>query len=161
MSIRDKIKEPEELATILQRHKANGERVVTTNGCFDIIHVGHTRYLTFARSQGDVLAVALNTDRSVREIKGSPRPLLRLDERVRIVASLWMVDYVTWFDETDPCELLAMLKPDIHVKGGNYTIDQIIERHIVEDNGGKIVLTPNIPGNSTTNIISRVVERFS
>lgn len=161
MSTEHKIQEAEELSGIIEHHKRDGEVVVTTNGCFDIIHVGHTRYLKYARSQGDLLVLAMNTDESIQRIKGPNRPLLKLEERMRIMAAFWMVDYVTWFDESDPCSVLSILKPDIHVKGGNYEMSQIIERDVVVKHGGKVVLSPLIPGNSTTHIIQRVIQLFS
>ena len=161
MSTEYKIQKTEDLVHIIERHKRDGKVVVTTNGCFDIIHVGHTRYLEYARSQGDLLVLAMNTDESVQWIKGPNRPLLKLAERMRIMAAFWMVDYVTWFDETDPCSILSILKPDIHVKGGNYEMNQIIERDVVVKHGGRVVLSPVIPGNSTTNIIQRVIQQFS
>ena len=113
-----------ELATVLQQLKSEGNVIVTTNGCFDVLHLGHLRYLQAARQLGDLLVVAINSDASVRELKGENRPLIPEDERAEMLAGLECVDYVVIFPELTPIELLSELKPDIHVKGGDYKLEQ-------------------------------------
>ncbi len=156
-----KIKAPAELAEIIEREKTSGKKVVFTNGCFDIMHVGHTRYLKYARARGDMLVVALNTDESVRRLKGPTRPLLRLDERLRIMAAFWMVDYVTYFDEPDPWQIINTLKPNVLVKGGDYKIDEIIGRDVVWAEGGEVIAAPHFEGASTSEIINSVILNFA
>ena len=149
-----------QLAEILQTSRAVGKVVVTTNGCFDVLHVGHLRYLQAARMLGDLLVVGVNSDASVQALKGENRPLVSATERAEMLAGLACVDYVTIFLESNPIALLSQLKPDIHVKGGDYTIDQLPEKKVVEENGGKIVLGLNVPGKSTTDIIQIICERY-
>ena len=149
-----------ELATVLQQLKSEGNVVVTTNGCFDVLHLGHLRYLQAARQLGDLLVVAINSDASVRELKGENRPLIPEDERAEMLAGLECVDYVVIFPELTPIELLSELKPNIHVKGGDYKLEQLVEREIVEANGGKIIVGLNVPGKSTTNLIDVICERY-
>lgn len=159
--VADKIKSQDKLAEIIQSEQSKGKKVVFTNGCFDLIHVGHTRYLKTARSKGDLLVVALNSDESIRKLKGDKRPILPLNERLRILASFWMVDYVTWFDELDPWNCINKLRPNVLVKGGNYKIDEIVGRDIVWSIGGEVIATPLFPGKSTSDIIKTIVERYS
>ena len=161
MKVKDKIKTQDELVEILQKEKAAGKKVVFTNGCFDIVHVGHTRYLKLAREKGDLLVVALNTDESARQLKGEERPLLPLDERLRIIASFWMVNYVTWFDELDPWNVIKKLRPDVLIKGGDYQIDEIVGRDILWKTGGEVIVVPLFQGNSTSRVLQRVIDRFS
>ncbi len=149
-----------QLAEILQGARNEGKVVVTTNGCFDVLHVGHLRYLQAARTLGDLLVVGVNSDASVRALKGENRPLVSAAERAEMLAGLACVDYVTIFLELNPIALLSQLKPNIHVKGGDYTIDQLPERKVVEANEGKIVLGLNVPGKSTTDIIQIICERY-
>lgn len=149
-----------QLAEILQGSRAEGKVVVTTNGCFDVLHVGHLRYLQAARALGDLLVVGVNSDASVRVLKGENRPLVSAAERAEMLAGLACVDYVTIFSELNPIALLSQLKPNIHVKGGDYTIDQLPERKVVEANEGKIVLGLNVPGKSTTDIIQIICEKY-
>ena len=149
-----------ELASILQQEKANGNIVVTTNGCFDVLHLGHLRYLQAARQLGDLLVVAVNSDSSVRQLKGENRPLVPEAERAEMLAGLGCVDYVVIFPELTPIDLLSELKPNIHVKGGDYKLEQLIERDVVEANGGKVVVGLNVPGESTTNLIQVICERY-
>ena len=149
-----------QLAEILQSSRNEGKIVVTTNGCFDVLHVGHLRYLQAARALGDLLVVGVNSDASVRALKGENRPLVSAAERTEMLAGLACVDYVTIFSESNPIALLSQLKPNIHVKGGDYTIDQLPEREVVEANDGKIVLGLNVPGKSTTDIIEIICERY-
>jgi rfaE bifunctional protein nucleotidyltransferase chain/domain len=122
--------------------------------------VGHLRYLQSARTLGDLLVVGVNSDASVRALKGENRPLVSATERAEMLAGLACVDYVTTFSESNPIALLSQLKPNIHVKGGDYTIDQLPERKVVEENDGKIVLGLNVPGKSTTDIIQVICEIY-
>ncbi|MBM3215559.1 D-glycero-beta-D-manno-heptose 1-phosphate adenylyltransferase [Candidatus Poribacteria bacterium] len=149
-----------ELAVELARAKQDGRRVVTTNGVFDLLHVGHVRYLQQARALGDLLVVGVNSDASVQRIKGPLRPIVPESERAEMLDALACVDYVTIFGEDTPCELLDALRPDIHVKGGDYTLDRVIERQTVEKNGGRVVVGIRIEAHSTTDIISEVRRRF-
>lgn len=155
-----KIHNRSELAAILQQAKADGDVVVTTNGCFDVLHLGHLRYLQAARQLGDLLVVAINSDSSVRQLKGENRPLVPEEERAEMLAGLECVDYVVIFPEATPIDLLSELKPNIHVKGGDYKLEQLIERDVVEANGGKVIVGLNVPGKSTTNLIEVICERY-
>jgi len=136
--------------------KQAGKQLVFTNGCFDLIHAGHVRYLAQARALGDVLVVALNSDRSVRALKGEGRPILSEQERAEVIAALEAVDYVIVFDEETPRELIAALLPDVLVKGGDWPLDQIVGRDEVEAAGGKVLSLPYVEGSSTTEIIERI-----
>ncbi len=156
----EKIHSRQALASKLQQLKTDGKVVVTTNGCFDVLHLGHLRYLQAARQQGDLLVVAINSDSSVRELKGENRPLVPEAERAEMLAGLECVDYVVTFPELTPVELLSDLKPNIHVKGGDYTLEQLVEKDVVENNGGKVVVGLNVPGKSTTNLIDVICERY-
>ncbi|RKY02827.1 D-glycero-beta-D-manno-heptose 1-phosphate adenylyltransferase, partial [Candidatus Poribacteria bacterium] len=121
------------LVEIVERERRAGKRIVTTNGCFDLLHVGHVRYLYEAKRLGDVLIVAINSDESVRRIKGPLRPIIPQEERAEMVAALEPVDYVTIFDEDTPIPLIKAIRPDFHVKGGDYKLDEMIEREAVEE----------------------------
>jgi len=156
-----KIQTREKLSKIVRHAQKEGKKVVTTNGCFDVLHVGHVRYLQGARSLGDMLVVAVNSDTSVRALKGELRPLVPEDERAEMLAALECVDYVTIFSELDPIALLLELKPDIHVKGGDYKLEQLIEREAVESYGGKVVVGFNVPGKSTTDLIKTITATFT
>jgi len=138
------------------RMKLAGKLLVFTNGCFDLIHAGHVRYLTQARALGDALVVALNSDRSVRALKGEGRPILNEQERAEVIAALEAVDYVIVFDEETPRELIAALSPDVLVKGGDWPLNQIVGRDEVEAAGGKVLSLPYVEGSSTTDIIERI-----
>jgi len=155
-----KIQTRETLTQIIAQEKDKEKTIVTTNGCFDLIHVGHLRYLQAAKKLGDLLVVGINSDSSVRKLKGEKRPLIPENERAEMLAGLNCVDYVVIFPELEPISLLSELKPDIHVKGGDYTIEQVIERKVVEENGGKVIVGLNIAGKSTTNIIQTILDRF-
>jgi D-beta-D-heptose 7-phosphate kinase/D-beta-D-heptose 1-phosphate adenosyltransferase len=139
-----------------KRLRDAGQKLVFTNGVFDILHVGHVRYLAQARALGDALVVAVNSDRSVRELKGADRPLTNENERAEILAALGAVDYVTIFDDISPRSLIAQLLPDVLVKGGDYALDQIHGREEVEAAGGRVVSLPFVDGASTTEIIDRI-----
>ena len=138
--------------------RAEGRRLVFTNGCFDLLHVGHVRYLAGARALGDALLVAINSDRSVRALKGAGRPVLPEGERAEILAALASVDFVTVFGEESPRALIARLLPDVLVKGGDYSIEEIHGREEVEAAGGRVLSLPFVEGASTTSIIERVRE---
>lgn len=134
--------------------------LVFSNGCFDLLHLGHVRYLRQARELGDALAIGLNSDTSIHTIKGDDRPILPQEERAEILAALEFVDYVVIFNEPTAERLVAILKPDIYVKGGDYTLDELPEAKIVEGYGGKVILLPLIPGQSTTRIIERIRSSY-
>jgi D-beta-D-heptose 7-phosphate kinase/D-beta-D-heptose 1-phosphate adenosyltransferase len=153
-----KILSLDQLRTERERQRRLGRRVVFTNGCFDLIHPGHIKYLQEARRLGDALIVALNSDRSVRELKGEKRPILYQNERAEVMAALGCVDYVTIFDEPTPREIIAALLPDVLVKGGDWGIDQIVGRDEVEAAGGEVLSLPFIEGCSTTDLIERIVR---
>ncbi|KAF0132877.1 MAG: D-beta-D-heptose 7-phosphate kinase / D-beta-D-heptose 1-phosphate adenosyltransferase [Candidatus Saganbacteria bacterium] len=154
-----KIKTRKELTPIIQRHKAKNAKIVFTNGCFDILHLGHVRYLKEAKKLGNLLIVGLNSDSSVKKLKGNERPYVSELERAEILASLECVDYVSIFPETKPDNLIKLVKPNIHVKGGDYTIDELPERRLVEQLGGKVVVIPPIKGRSTSSLIDRILKR--
>jgi D-glycero-beta-D-manno-heptose 1-phosphate adenylyltransferase len=145
-----------ELRRERERLRAGGRRLVFTNGCFDILHVGHVRYLAQARALGDALVVAVNSDRSVRELKGAGRPVMSEAERAELLAALESVDYVTVFDDESPRRLIAEVLPDVLVKGGDYQLDEIHGREEVEAAGGRVLSLPFIEGASTSSIIERV-----
>lgn len=151
-----KVFSPQEIIDERRRLRAAGKKLVFTNGVFDILHVGHVRYLAQARALGDLLLVAVNSDRSVRELKGPDRPLTNETDRAEILAALAAVDYVTIFDDISPRSLIAQLLPDILVKGGDYRLDQIHGREEVEAAGGRVASLPFVEGSSTTEIIDRI-----
>ncbi len=155
-----KILNRDALINIVREEQRRGKAVVTTNGCFDILHVGHVRYLQAARELGDILILALNSDDSVQRLKGPKRPVVPEDERAEMLAALTCVDYVTIFHEDTPIPLLELIRPDIHVKGGNYKLEQIPERHVVEAYGGRMVIGLNAPGKSTTDLVKRVLDIY-
>ncbi len=143
-------------ATWRKEQKGAGRIVVFTNGCFDLLHAGHVHYLAWARAQGDALIVGLNSDDSVRSLKGPERPISTFDDRAAVLAGLRSVDVVVGFEERTPEVLLDRLAPDIHVKSAQYRIDELPERYVVESHGGRIVLAPHEAGKSTTDIVARV-----
>ncbi|HEY6045316.1 MAG TPA: D-glycero-beta-D-manno-heptose 1-phosphate adenylyltransferase [Pyrinomonadaceae bacterium] len=151
-----KILTRDELLSERARLRAAGKSLVFTNGVFDILHIGHVRYLSQARALGDALVVAVNSDASVRELKGPERPLTAENDRAEILAALESVDYVTIFAELSPRSLIAALLPDVLVKGGDYALDQIHGREEVEAAGGRVVSLPFVPGASTSSIIDRM-----
>jgi D-beta-D-heptose 7-phosphate kinase/D-beta-D-heptose 1-phosphate adenosyltransferase len=151
-----KLKSLHELEHLIPEAKARGQKIVFTNGCFDILHRGHLHVLRAAKALGDLLIVAVNSDRSVKQIKGPTRPVISEAGRAELIAALEMVDYVTLFDETDPRRLIAAIDPDILAKGGDYSRDMVVGADIIERNGGKVVVIPYLPGFSTTEIIERV-----
>jgi D-beta-D-heptose 7-phosphate kinase/D-beta-D-heptose 1-phosphate adenosyltransferase len=155
----EKILTPEQASVTRARLRARGKRLVFTNGCFDLLHVGHVRYLEAARALGDALIVAINSDRAVRELKGAGRPVMNEAERAEVLSALEAVSYVTIFDELSPRALIAKLLPDVLAKGGDYAIDEIHGREEVEAAGGRVIALPFVAGASTTDIIERIKER--
>ena len=146
----------DDLIVHVAARKRNGDRVVFTNGCFDLLHPGHVRCLEQARALGDLLVVGVNSDSSVRQLKGDARPILSQDERAEILAALAAVDYVVIFDEPTPRALIARLRPDVLVKGGDWSPDEIVGREEVEAAGGRVISIPLEPGYSTSSIIERI-----
>lgn len=157
----NKIKNLDTLVTIIAAERAKGRRIAFTNGCFDLLHVGHVKYLQKARSFGDLLIMGLNSDASIKRLKGEKRPLIGQDERAHILAALDCIDYVVIFDEDTPLELITALKPDILVKGGDYTLEGVVGREIVEAAGGRVELVQFVDGKSTTNIIDKILQSYS
>jgi rfaE bifunctional protein nucleotidyltransferase chain/domain len=151
-----KIVSIDELRRERERLRAEGLRLVFTNGCFDILHVGHVRYLQSARELGQALLVAINSDRSVRELKGAGRPIMNEQERAEMLAALGAVDYVTIFDDLSPRALISEILPDVLVKGGDYQLDEIHGREETEAAGGRVLALPFVEGASTSSIIERV-----
>ncbi|MFH1850501.1 MAG: adenylyltransferase/cytidyltransferase family protein [archaeon] len=147
-----KIKKTAELEDICRQLRKEGRAIVTCNGCFDIIHAGHVRFFHEAKNQGDVLIVAINSDASVRRIKGSARPINCQEDRCRVVAALGCVDYVTVFDEDDPREILSVIRPAVHANGEEYG-EECIEAEVVKKNGGRIHLIRKIGGLSTSGLL--------
>ena len=145
------------LIKTLSTLREQGKRIVFTNGCFDLMHVGHTRYLQAARDLGDVLVVGVNTDASIRGLnKGAGRPIVPESQRAEVLAALACVDYVILFDEPDPGRLIADLQPDVLVKGGDWTPDRIVGRELVEARGGIVKAIPLVPGVSTTTLVEKI-----
>ncbi len=151
-----KIQSRAELPALLARWRAQRRRIVLTNGCFDVLHVGHARYLRQARALGDVLVVGVNTDASVQRLKGPTRPIVPEDERAELLASLACVDCVTLFDEATPNALVEVVRPHIHVKGGDYDPEAMPETPVVRRHGGEVVILPLVDGRSTTSIVERI-----
>ena len=143
-------------AQFCENLRRQGKKIVFTNGCFDIIHAGHVRYLTTAKNFGDILIVGLNTDDSVRRLKGNSRPINNQDDRAEVLLGLKAVDYVIFFGETTAENLIAEVKPDIYVKGGDYTLETLPEAKIVQSYGGRVELVNLVAGRSTTNIIEKI-----
>ncbi|MBP9119561.1 MAG: D-glycero-beta-D-manno-heptose 1-phosphate adenylyltransferase [Ignavibacterium sp.] len=154
------IKSRTEIKLIREQLKQQNKKVVFTNGCFDLIHSGHVDYLVKAKEMGDVLILALNSDSSIRSIKGDKRPILKQDERAFIVSNLKPVDYVTFFNEDTPAEIISELVPDVLVKGADWAIEKIVGREIVEVNGGEVKTINFVNDQSTSNIIKIIKERY-
>ena len=151
-----KLKSLDELRKIIVEARTNGKVVVFTNGCFDLVHRGHVYLLRQAKALGDLLIVAINSDTSVKTIKGPTRPIFPESDRVELIAAMEMVDYVLLFDEPDPNNAIAALRPQVLVKGGDWTSEKIIGADIVEGDGGKVAVIPYLQGYSTTEIIKKV-----
>lgn len=158
-STKNKIVDRNSLQSIVQGWKKEGKKVVFTNGCFDILHLGHVDYLEKARQRGDKLVLGLNTDKSVKRLKGESRPLNDQYSRARLLAALSFVDALTYFDEDTPYELIKELKPDILVKGNDYLAENIVGADIVVANGGKVETIALVEGFSTTNIIDKIKKQ--
>lgn len=158
--IEGKLKTLEGMVQIRKQLRNQGKRLVFSNGCFDILHVGHVRYLNAARAMGDALVVALNNDRSVREIKGSGRPVIPEQERAEVLAALACVDYIFVFDEPTPQAAIDLLVPDVLVKGADWEMTEIVGRETVEKAGGVVQNISLVEGASSSRIISKILERF-
>ncbi|PLX89881.1 MAG: bifunctional heptose 7-phosphate kinase/heptose 1-phosphate adenyltransferase [Desulfuromonas sp.] len=156
-----KIVAPDVLQDILEDVKAQKKTVVFTNGCFDLLHVGHVKYLQKAKQLGDVLVLGLNSDRSIRRLKGELRPLIEQQERAHILAALDCVDYLVIFDEDTPYELIKIVRPDILVKGGDYTAEAVVGKDVVERDGGRVELITFVDGKSTTSLIEKIVQQYN
>ncbi|OPZ14100.1 MAG: Bifunctional protein HldE [candidate division BRC1 bacterium ADurb.BinA364] len=159
MSVLQKIVSREELLARAKERRAAGQRMAFTNGCFDLLHVGHARYLEAARREADYLVVAINSDASVARIKDPRRPILPEDQRARVLAGLRSVDFVTVFDEDDPIALLRQLRPEILVKGANYAIEGVVGREAVWEYGGEVKTLALTHGASTTHIVERILAK--
>lgn len=149
----------EEAATLIESLKTQGKKVVFTNGCFDILHVGHLRYLEQAKEQGDILVVGVNSDASVKRLKGPTRPINSELDRAEMLAGLKAVDYTVIFTEDTPVEIIDELKPSIHVKGGDYKKEDLPETEVVERNGGEVRILMLVDGKSTTNVVNKILEK--
>ena len=158
MGALSKIMTTEKLAARLDEARKSGKKVVFTNGCFDILHAGHVRYLAAAGAEGDLLVVGMNSDASVRLIKGDRRPVVHQDHRAEVLASLGCVDYVVLFDAPQPLELIRTLKPDVLVKGADWTPQMIVGSDFVKSNGGSVVRISMVPEISTSRIIEKILE---
>ena len=155
-----KIYSLDELIPIIEKHKQGGDRIVLANGCFDLIHVGHIRYLKESKKKGDVLVVALNSDSSVRKLKGKGRPILMEKDRGEIIASFHFVDYVTFFSDANVEKVLVALKPHVHAKGSDYKVDSVPERETVKKYGGEIAITGGPKIKSTSEVIQEIAAIF-
>ncbi len=158
--MRSKILKLTDLIQKVKNLRKSGKQIVFTNGCFDILHVGHVRYLNTARSEGDVLVVGLNSDASVKSIKPDNRPIVTQKERAEVLAGLAFVDFITIFDESDPLALISAIKPDILVKGADWKEKEIVGADIVKAYGGKVVRVEVVPGISTSRLIRRIINRY-
>jgi D-beta-D-heptose 7-phosphate kinase/D-beta-D-heptose 1-phosphate adenosyltransferase len=152
----DKILERKRLKEKVEALRKNGKKIAFTNGCFDILHVGHVRYLTEARKTADILILALNSDSSVRAIKGEKRPLVPEEERAEVLAAIECIDFITIFQESTPLELINLLKPDFLIKGGDWPEDKVVGRDEIKKWGGRVIIIPEIKGKSTTNIVEKI-----
>lgn len=150
--------EKNELAVLLAKLSQQGKRIVFTNGCFDIIHAGHVEYLKQSKKLGDVLVIGLNSDDSVRRLKGESRPVNNQSDRAVVLSELKSVDYVCVFEEDTPLELIQTLKPHIITKGGDYTVSEVVGGEFVIANGGEVVIIELVPGKSTTAAIKRLIS---
>ncbi len=158
--MREKVQPRDQLQITTAEAKRSGKKVVFTNGCFDLLHVGHLHLLREAKKLGDILIVGLNSDKSVKQIKGAGRPIVPEGERAELIAALEMVDYVTIFDEPEPLNLIRELEPDVLAKGGDWPEDKIVGKDLVEGFGGRVAVIPFLNGHSTTDIIDEIIERM-
>ena len=150
----------QQLLPELDRHRALGHKIVFTNGCFDLIHLGHVKYFQFAKAQGDLLVVGVNTDASIRRLKGPTRPIINQEDRLGVLEELESIDYVVPFDDDTPRDLIHAVRPDVLVKGADYGKEQVVGWDFVEANGGKVALAPLVDGRSTSALIKRVLEAY-
>lgn len=155
----DKIKTLNELKKIISNLKKQDKKIIFTNGCFDILHLGHVKYLQQAKTYGDVLIVAINSDESVKAIKGDTRPVMRQQDRAQILAALACIDYVIIFNELDPVRIISELMPNVLIKGGDYQLNEIKGAEIVISKGGKVLTIPKIKGKSTTKLIQHIIKK--
>jgi D-beta-D-heptose 7-phosphate kinase/D-beta-D-heptose 1-phosphate adenosyltransferase len=151
----------EQLIPELARHRAAGRRIVFTNGCFDLIHLGHVKYFRFAKAQGDLLVVGVNTDAGIRRLKGSKRPIINEQDRVTVLEELESIDYLVRFSDDTPMGLIEQIRPDVLVKGADYTKEQVVGWDVVEGYGGRVALAPLVDGRSTSAVIQRILEAYS
>jgi D-beta-D-heptose 7-phosphate kinase/D-beta-D-heptose 1-phosphate adenosyltransferase len=156
----NKILERNALKDKLEGLRKKGKKIAFTNGCFDILHVGHVRYLREAKKTADILVLALNSDSSVRSLKGEERPLVPEKERAEIIAALEFIDFVTIFPELTPLELINYLKPDILIKGGDWPEEKVVGREEIKKWGGRIAIIPEVEGKSTTNIVEKIKKLY-
>jgi len=156
----NKILDRNTLKNNLEALRKEGKKIAFTNGCFDILHVGHVRYLREAKKTGDILVLALNSDSSVRALKGEERPLVCEEERAEVLASLEYIDFITIFSESTPLELINHLKPDILIKGGDWAEDKVVGRDEVKNWGGHVKIIPEVEGKSTTNIVEKIKKIY-
>jgi D-beta-D-heptose 7-phosphate kinase/D-beta-D-heptose 1-phosphate adenosyltransferase len=157
----NKIRSLGELVPVRRKLRREGQTVVFTNGCFDLLHGGHIRLFREAKRRGDVLVVALNTDASVRKLKGPSRPIFPLKERLEVLSAVADIDYLTWFAENTPRKIIAALLPDVLIKGGDWTPDEVVGRAEIEAAGGRVVIVPYFKGHSSTSIIDRIIRDSS
>lgn len=148
-----------QIVEIVGKLKAQGKKVVFTNGCFDILHVGHVRYLAAAKQLGDCLIVGLNSDSSVRQLKGPSRPVNIAEDRAEVLSALSAVDYVVIFSDNTAERLVELIRPDIYVKGGDYKVENLPEAKIVAKYGGRTILLPEVKGRSSTSIIKKIIRQ--
>ena len=156
----NKILEREALRNKLEALRKKGKKIAFTNGCFDILHVGHIRYLREAKKTADVLVLALNSDSSVRSIKGEKRPLMTENERAEVLAALEFIDFVTIFSELTPLELINYLKPDVLIKGGDWPEEKVVGRKEIKKWGGRVAIIPEVEGKSTTNVVEKIRKLY-
>ena len=152
----NKLTRLDELTEIAKRFKKEGKKIIFTNGCFDLLHLGHIRYLKEAKRLGDILIVGLNSDNSVISLKGPNRPLVKEEARAEILSALEMVDYIVIFDELTPKNLIDRIIPNVLVKGGDWRKEEVVGRNIVEAQGGKVVIIPEVRGYSTSTLIKKI-----
>jgi len=160
MQISSKIIKLEVFLNKLKSIRQAGKRIVFTNGCFDILHIGHVRYLQSAKAEGDILVIGLNSDRSVHIIKGEKRPVIGEQQRAEVLASVGFVDYIILFDEPDPHTLIAAIAPDVLVKGADWAEEQIVGANVVKAGGGRVVRVPVVPDVSTSQIIEDIIRKY-
>lgn len=158
--MKTKIVDRKSLAGIVEKLKAEGKKVISTSGCFDILHAGHVQYLREAKARGEVLVIMLNSDTSVRKLKGPTRPIVCETDRAYVLEALEMVDYICIFDEQTPCDLIREIKPDTVVKGGDYRGKHIPEMDVVDTYGGMVEYVSLVEGHSTTNIIEKIEKQY-